>query len=263
MSQRYSSVSYSVAAPRFPRRGTSAHPKGVGAYLLFGHFCFKTCIEIKEFRPGAWVPSSLPPMLFETNSYLVYKSYVKEPEAGYLLGRAQCSTWYSNNSKYIDIKIEMQWKHNSVDIPLIIIRSAIFVWHLGQQVKLNTTCDVLDTLSFNWHLSPIARSIGSSGRVGGAKKHEIYVAAFGGHLFYDLFVQGLGGAMAPSAPPWIRYWARQHSKRNVFHTTDWLHLFVFTGGRETELAANTVGTSDHGHGAFLRERIQRQNIRGQ
>ena len=34
-----------------------------------------------------------------------------------------------------------------------------------------------------------------------AKKHEIYVAAFGSHLFYDLFLQGLGGAMAPSAPP--------------------------------------------------------------
>ena len=28
---------------------------------------------------------------------------------------------------------------------------------------------------------------------GGAKKHEIYVATFGGHLFYDLFVQGWGG----------------------------------------------------------------------
>ena len=38
-------------------------------------------------------------------------------------------------------------------------------------------------------------SIGSSGRVGeGGKKHEIYVAAFGSHLFYDLFVQGLGGS---------------------------------------------------------------------
>ena len=43
---------------------------------------------------------------------------------------------------------------------------------------------------------------------GGGKKHELYVAAFGGHLFYDLFVQG-GGAMAPSAPPWIRYWQVQ------------------------------------------------------
>ena len=43
-------------------------------------------------------------------------------------------------------------------------------------------------------------SIGSSSRVRGAKKHEIDVAAFGGHLFYDLFVQGWG-ALAPSAPP--------------------------------------------------------------
>ena len=46
-------------------------------------------------------------------------------------------------------------------------------------------------------------SSGSSGRIeGGAEKHEIYAAAFGSHLFYDLFSQGLGGgAMAPSAPP--------------------------------------------------------------
>ena len=34
----------------------------------------------------------------------------------------------------------------------------------------------------------------------GTKKHEIYVAAFGSHLFYDLFVQGWG-AMAPLVPP--------------------------------------------------------------
>ena len=43
-------------------------------------------------------------------------------------------------------------------------------------------------------------SIGSTSQVGGVKKHEIYVAAFGGHLFYDFFVQGWG-AMAPSTPP--------------------------------------------------------------
>ena len=31
-----------------------------------------------------------------------------------------------------------------------------------------------------------------------AKKHEIYAAAFGGHLFYDLFLQGQGReAMSP------------------------------------------------------------------
>ena len=46
-------------------------------------------------------------------------------------------------------------------------------------------------------------SIGSSGweRGGGDKKHEIYVATFGGHLFYDLFLQGLGGGHGPFAPP--------------------------------------------------------------
>ena len=50
-------------------------------------------------------------------------------------------------------------------------------------------------------------SSGSSGRVrGGAEKHEIYAAAFGGHLFYDLFLQGQGGngPLAPP-PPRIRY----------------------------------------------------------
>ena len=45
----------------------------------------------------------------------------------------------------------------------------------------------------------VKHSIGSSGRVVGAKKHEIYVAAFGGNLFYDLFLQGWG-CMAPQPP---------------------------------------------------------------
>ena len=33
----------------------------------------------------------------------------------------------------------------------------------------------------------------AAGWGGGGKKHEIYVAVFGGHLFYDLFVQSWGG----------------------------------------------------------------------
>ena len=42
--------------------------------------------------------------------------------------------------------------------------------------------------------------VGSSGRAGeGGKKHENYAAAFGGHLYYDSFLQGLG-AMDPLAP---------------------------------------------------------------
>ena len=36
-------------------------------------------------------------------------------------------------------------------------------------------------------------SSGSSGQVRGGEKHEIYAAASGSHLFYDLFLQGWGG----------------------------------------------------------------------
>ena len=36
---------------------------------------------------------------------------------------------------------------------------------------------------------------------GGGEKHEIYMAAFGGHLFYDLFSVGQGSAMTPSPLP--------------------------------------------------------------
>ena len=37
--------------------------------------------------------------------------------------------------------------------------------------------------------------------MGRAEKHEIYVAAFDGHLFYDLFSQGQGEGHGPLAPP--------------------------------------------------------------
>ena len=40
--------------------------------------------------------------------------------------------------------------------------------------------------------------------MGRGEKHEIYAATFGGHLFYDLFLHGRGGDMAPSGP-WIHY----------------------------------------------------------
>ena len=61
---------------------------------------------------------------------------------------------------------------------------------------------------FVWHCLLKQSSSGSSGRVRGAEKHEIYAAAFGGHLFYDLFSQGRGGPWPPRPPPWIRYWAQ-------------------------------------------------------
>ena len=35
--------------------------------------------------------------------------------------------------------------------------------------------------------------------MGGARKHEIYAAAFGGHLFYDLYLQSRGG-LTPLPP---------------------------------------------------------------
>ena len=38
------------------------------------------------------------------------------------------------------------------------------------------------------------------GRGGEGKKHEIYAAALGSHLFYDIFLQGRG-VMVPSVPP--------------------------------------------------------------
>ena len=41
---------------------------------------------------------------------------------------------------------------------------------------------------------------GSSGRIVGAEKHEIYGTAFGGHLFYDIFT-GPGGGHIPRGPP--------------------------------------------------------------
>ena len=49
-----------------------------------------------------------------------------------------------------------------------------------------------------WHHTTPPPSSGSSGRIRGqAEKHEIYAATFGGHLFYDLFIQVRGGAWPP------------------------------------------------------------------
>ena len=58
---------------------------------------------------------------------------------------------------------------------------------------------------FKKKLNTYVFSSGSSGRVRGAEKHEIYAATFGDHPFYDLFSQGQGGH-GPLGPPWIRYW---------------------------------------------------------
>ena len=57
-------------------------------------------------------------------------------------------------------------------------------------------------------------SSGSSGRVRGAEKHEIYAVAFGGHLFYDLFSQGRGGGHGPLGPPLDPLLLRHYDKNN-------------------------------------------------
>ena len=82
---------------------------------------------------------------------------------------------------------------------------------------------------------PGGGSSGSSGRVGGAKKHEIYVAAFGSHLFYDLFSQGRVGGMAPSAPPWIRYWEARCLNTRTQST-------IARAAPQTQVMRNITGT---------------------
>ena len=70
----------------------------------------------------------------------------------------------------------------------LIISIASDHWVDGEVVSL--------FLSYKFVLLSDQNSSGSSGPVrGGGKKQEIYVAACGGHLFYDLFLQGREGVM--------------------------------------------------------------------
>ena len=82
---------------------------------------------------------------------------------------------------------------------------------------------MLDLSRLNINVS----SSGSSGRVrGGAEKHEIYAAAFGGHLFYDLFSQGQGGPW-PLAPPPDPLLVSQTGHPQRFKTSTKIHSAVF------------------------------------
>ena len=66
----------------------------------------------------------------------------------------------------------------------------------------NSMNDISQVCNPSWVNQFNVTSCGSSGRVrGGGEKHEIYAAAFGGHLFYDLFLQGRGGPWPPRPPP--------------------------------------------------------------
>ena len=61
-----------------------------------------------------------------------------------------------------------------------------------------------------------------------AEKHKIHAAAFGGHLFYNLFSQA-GGCTVLSPPPWISYWTvALHSRiliKSCTKRTYVLHIF--------------------------------------
>ena len=54
----------------------------------------------------------------------------------------------------------------------------------------------------------------------GAEKHEIYADAFGGHLFYDLFLQRRGGG------GWIRY-CFELIWTDIFDWMDIMSVFYF------------------------------------
>ena len=71
-------------------------------------------------------------------------------------------------------------------------------------VHYSSTLQQLDNTAFNWRRSTAAtllcsHSSGSSGRVGGGKKHEIYATAFGSHFFITYFYSAEGHySLAPS-----------------------------------------------------------------
>ena len=64
----------------------------------------------------------------------------------------------------------------------------------------NSTCNLRSLLSVDSYCTEffvLVFSSGSSGRVRGAEKHEIYAGAFGGHLFMTYFHRAGGEAMPP------------------------------------------------------------------
>ena len=99
----------------------------------------------------------------------------------------------------------------------------------------------MDLIQWSFQLKATVLSSGSSRRLRGAERHEIYAAAFGGHLFYDIFLQGQGrgGDMAPLA-----------------HPDPLLVLVIRVFRKLTKLAIMAILASE----ALLREKIQWQNV---
>ena len=65
-------------------------------------------------------------------------------------------------------------------------------------------------MNASWVVGTLRDAVGDPAAWGEeGKKHEIYAAAFGSHLFYYYFYRtGGGGGMAPSAPldPLLQRW---------------------------------------------------------
>ena len=65
-----------------------------------------------------------------------------------------------------------------------------------------------------------------------AEKHEIYAAAFGGHLFNDLFLQGRGRGACPPRPlhPLLPYQLGEHNPvviENNLGAGNFFQLYIF------------------------------------
>ena len=81
---------------------------------------------------------------------------------------------------------------------------------------------MLDLSRLNINVS----SSGSSGRVRGGEKHEIYAAAFGGHLFMTYFHRARGGhgPLGPRPDPLL---VSQTGHPQRFKTSTKIHSAVF------------------------------------
>ena len=82
------------------------------------------------------------------------------------------------------------------------------------------------------HCKQESASSESSGQVEGAKKHEIYVAAFVGHLFYNLFLQDQGGH-GPLGPPLDPLLPALHLLSVVSGTQCYVILLIVSGTQDS------------------------------
>ena len=74
---------------------------------------------------------------YSTLDKLLLKCLIRSSIVKFYISRYLLFTGFGGNNvaKFVDIQI-------LVDIQLIVMKSVIFVWPLGQHVKLNATCEV-------------------------------------------------------------------------------------------------------------------------